>query len=119
MRVTFIASDNSAGDAQVLGAAGEDILIKKIIFGDPSDGKICHIYNKRVAGGHASGMGSVSTDSVVARIVQPTAGAGKDWVREVDFTSGGKGGLQLDGGSVHTDDDDTTIIWEVADQDAS
>ena len=120
MQVTFVAADNSAGDAQVLGdQAGRDVLVKKVIFGDPSDAKITHFYNKRVAPGHASGMGSVSTNSLVVRLVQPTAGAGKDWVREVDFTSGGKGGLQLDGGSFHTDDDDVTVIWEYADNDAN
>lgn len=120
MQYTYIASDNSAGDAQVLGdQAGRDILVKKVIFGDPSDGKITNFYNKRVAPGHASGMGSVSTDSVACKIVQPTAGAGKDWVREVDFTSGGKGGLQLDGGSFHSDDDDVTVIWEYSDNDAN
>lgn len=116
MQVTYVASDNSAGDAQVLGDAGRDIFVKKVIFGNPADGKVTNFYNKRVAPGHASGMGSVSTTDAVAQITQPTAAAGKDWVREVDFTSFGSGGLQLDGGSFHTDGSDVTVIWEYVDE---
>lgn len=116
MKATYVASDNSAGDAQALGAAGQDIVVKKIIFGNPADGKITNIYNKRVAPGHASGMGSVSTTDVVVQITQPTAAAGKDYVREIDFTSAGdpESGLPLDGGSFHTDESDVTVIWEIA-----
>ena len=120
MQATYIASDNSTGDAQVLAdSAGRDVLVKKIIFGLAADGKIVNIYNKRVAPGHASGIGSVSSDALAAKITQPTAAAGKDWLREVDFTSGGKGGLQLDGGSIHTDASQVTVIWEYADNDAN
>lgn len=116
MRATFVASDNSTGDAQVLGAAGEDVLVKKVVFGTLADAKIVRFYNKRVATGHASGIGSVSSDALVAHIAQPTAAAGKDWTRTVDFTSEGSGGLQLDGGSFHTDASNVTVLWEVADQ---
>ena len=120
MQVTYVAATNVTGDAQVLGdAAGRDILVKKVIFGNPADGSVTNFYNKRVAPGHASGMGSVSTTDAVVQITQPTAGAGKDWVREVDFTSGGRGGLQLDGGSFHTNENDVTVIWEYADNDAN
>ena len=113
MRVTYVASDNSAGDAQTLGDAGQDIYVRKIIFGNPADGKVTNFYSKRVAPGHASGMGSVSTTDCVLQITQPTAAAGKDWVRSVDF---GNAPLQLDGGSFHTDGSDVTVIWEPADQ---
>lgn len=110
MNVTYVASTNATGDAQVLGNAGEDVLIRKIIFGNPTDGGVTNFYNKRVAPGHASGMGSVSTTDCVMQITQPTAGAGKDWVREIDF---GAYPLQLDGGSFHTNENDVTVIWEV------
>ena len=116
MRVKYIASTNAVGDAQALGVAGQDVYIKKLIFGNPADAAVTNIYNKAVAPGHASGMGSVSTTDAVCQITQPTAGAGKNWVREIDFTSFGSGGLQLDGGSVHTNENDLTIIWELVDE---
>lgn len=116
MRVTYVASDNSTGDAQVLGDAGRDIYVKKVLFGTPSDGKITHFYNKRVAPGHASGMGSVSTDELKLKITQATHAAGAEWVREVDFTGVGNPGLPLDGGSFHTDASDVSVIWEYKDE---
>lgn len=116
MRYTYVASDNSTGDAQVLGAAGQDVYIKKIFFGAATGGKITHFYNKRVATGHASGMGSVSTDELAWYFVQPTFAAGLDQVNVFDFTAVGCPGLQLDGGSFHTDDDKVTVIWEPVDE---
>lgn len=113
MRVTYVASDNSAGDAQVLGDAGKDIFVWKVIFGNPADGKVTNFYDKRVAPGHASGMGSVSTSNCVLQHTQPTAAAGKDWERFLDFTGAP---LQLDGGSFHTDANDVTVIWEYVDE---
>lgn len=115
MQYVFVASDNSTGDAQVLGAAGQDIFVKKVIFGTLADGKIIRFYNKRVAPGHASGIGSVSGDALAAHIAQPTAAAGKDWNREVDFTGPDCPGLRLDGGSFHTDASNVTVIWDLAD----
>lgn len=112
MRYTYIASDNSDGDATAFNAAGNDCYVKKIIFGDPTDGDVLHLYNKVSAGGHASGMGSVSTNSLACKIVQPTHAEGCDWVREVTFSSEFNPGLQLDGGCVHTDGDAVTIIWD-------
>lgn len=116
MNFTYIASDNTASAATALGAAGQDVLVKKVIFGLPADGKGLVIYNKAVAFGHASGIGSVDSANRAAFISQPTAAAGKDWVREVDFTGLGNPGLQVDGGAVHTDASQVTIVWELADQ---
>ena len=113
MRVTYVASDNSAGDAQVLGDSGRDIYVRKIIVGNPTDAGVTNFYNKRVAPGHASGMGSVSVTDCVLQITQPTAGAGKNWVREVDFSLAP---LELDGGSFHTNENDITVIWEYKDE---
>ena len=113
MQVTYVASTNAVGDAQVLGAAGQDIYVRKVIFGNPADGAVTNFYNKRVAPGHASGMGSVSTTDAVLQITQPTAAAGKDWVREINF---GDVPLQLDGGSFHTNENDVTVIWEPVDE---
>ena len=116
MQFTYIASDTTAGDATTLGAAGQDILVKKVIFGTPADAKGLILYNKRVAYGHASGIGSVDSTNRAVYITQPTAAAGKDWVREVNFAEGDSEGLRLDGGSCHTDGSQVTILWEVADQ---
>src|SRR3990167_5235572 len=113
MRVTYVASDNSAGDAQVLGEAGQDVYVRKVIFGNPADGKITNFYNKRVAPGHVSVMASVSTTDLVLQHTQATAAAGKDWERFLDFTNAP---LQLDGGSFHTDASDVTVIWEPKDE---
>lgn len=113
--VTYIASDTTAGAATTLGAADQDVLVKKVIFGLPADAKGLILYNKTVAYGHASGIGSVDTTNRAAYITQPTAAAGKDWVREVDFTGGDSEGLRLNGGAVHTDASQVTVIWEIAD----
>jgi len=113
--VTYVASTNAVGDAQVLGALGQDIEVLKIVFGNPTDGAITNFYNKRVAPGHASGMGSVSTTDMVLQITQPTAAAGKDWVREVNFPEHAP--LELDGGSFHTNENDVTVFWKLKDQD--
>ena len=114
MRKTYIASTNAVGDAQVLGDADQDIYVRGIIFGNPTDAGVTNIYDKRVAPGHASGMGSVSTTDCILQITQPTAGAGKDWVREIWFPDYAP--LQLDGGSVHTNENDVTVIWETKDE---
>ena len=110
MRYSFVASDNSTGDAQVLGEAGRDVDVLRVIFGTQADGKIVRFYNKRVAPGHASGIGSVSSTDLAAHIALPTAAAGKDYDRVVEL------GLQLDGGSFHTDASNVTVIWDYADE---
>ena len=114
MNVTYVSATNAVGDAQTLGAAGQDIYVRKIIFGNPTDAAVTNFYNKRVAPGHVSGMASVSTTDCVLQITQPTAAAGKDWVREIDFPP--EAPLQLDGGSFHTNENDVTVIWETKDE---
>jgi|GEM_PF-2074859 len=116
MRATYVASDNSAGDAQVLGAAGRDIYVRAICFGTATGGKITHFYNSSVSSGHTSGMGSVDDTNLVWYFVQPTFGAGKDQVNMVNF---GNAPLQLDGGSFHTDESTVTVIWEYVDEASS
>ena len=113
MRTTYIASTNVTGDAQVLGAAGEDIYVRAIHIGLYNAGDQVRFYNKRVAPGHASGMGSLATTDLVYRFTQPTAAAGNNVVQVIDF---GNAPLQLDGGSVHTDAAQVTIIWEPVDE---
>lgn len=108
-KYTYIVSDTSAGDSTAIGAANQDVRVYKIIFGNPGDAHILNLYNKAVAFGHASGMGSVDTGNIAVQITQPTTAAGRDWVREVDF---GPEGLVLDGGSVHTNGNDITVLWD-------
>ncbi len=112
MNATYIAADNSAGDGQVLGASGQDIYIRAIHFGAATGGKITYIHNARVSTGHASGMGSVATNNLIWVFTQPTFAAGLDQVNQIEFATP----LQVDGGSVHTDDDQVTIIWEPVDE---
>ena len=109
MLFTYIASDNTGTNGTALGAAGQDVRVYKVIVGLPVDGKYVAIFNSAVAVGGA-------TTNLAAKITQPTAAAGKDWVREIDFTTGDSQGLQLDGGAVHTNSSQVTVLWEVADQ---
>lgn len=113
MQATYIASTNVTGDAQVLGDAGRDIYIRAIHIGLYNAGDQVRLYNKRVAPGHASGMGSLATTDLVYRFTQPTAAAGNIVTYVIDF---GNAPLQLDGGSCHTDAAQVTIIWEYVDE---
>jgi len=112
MRYTYVASDNSTSDAETLNVKGQDAFVKKVIFGTPGDGEIIRFYNQTVATGHTSGIGSVSDSGLACMITQPTAAAGKDWLRDYTFTSEFNPGLQLDGGSFHTDASQVTVIWD-------
>jgi len=112
MRYTYIESDTSAGDATDFGNANQDVFIKKIIFGNPSDGDVLNLYNKVGAYGSASGIGSVDSTNIALKFVQPSHAAGCNWVYELTFSSEFNPGLQLNGGCVHTDADDVTIIWD-------
>ena len=116
MRYTYVASDTTAATAPTLGAVGQDVYVKKVIFGTLADGKILILYDKSVVIGQASGIGSADTTNVALKFTQSTAAAGKQWDRVVDFTSDDCPGLQLDGGAVHTDASSVTVIWEPVDE---
>ena len=114
--VTYIASDNTASSATTLGAAEQDVLVKSVVFGLGEDAKGTILYNKTNAFGSASGIGSVDSANRAVYFTQPTAAAGKEWVRVLDFTNGGKSeGLRLNGGAVHTNGAQVSVIWEVSD----
>lgn len=116
MRYSYVASDNTAGDAQVLGDAGRDVYVKKVVFGSPTAAKILKLYNKNAAYGHAGGIGSTDSSNVALYFVQPTAAAGNDITYVLELSGPENPGLQLDGGSFHTDDDNVTVIWEYVDE---
>lgn len=108
MNHTYIASDNTASDAQALGAEGEDVVVHKIIVGTAGDGEVVKVYNKATAFGHASGIGSTDSSDVALYWTQNSAAAGKPYEHEIDLSPG----LLVDGGAVHTDASNVTIIWE-------
>jgi len=122
-RFTYVAADNSAGnstnlearDEQAGAGAGRDIFVKKVIFGVPANGERTMLHDAQSQPGHASGMGSVLVPEVAWNFTQPTAAAGLDLAKEIDFTSNGGPGLPLNGGSIHTNSARVTVIWEVQD----
>lgn len=116
MNFTYIASSNITADSTDFGAAGKDVFVKKLLLGSPADGKVVKLYNKNTAYGHASAIASTDSSDVAFYFTQTTHAAGCDWVREVDFTGNGSPGLQLDGGSIHTDGSHVTVVWEYADE---
>lgn len=106
MFTTYIASDNTATNGVALGAAGQDVRVYKVIFGSPADGKVTTFYNI------TNPVNGASTN-IAAKITQPTAAAGKQYVNSQDF---GPYGLPLtDGGNVITDGSQITVVWGIAD----
>ena len=105
MRYTYIASDNTATNGTSLGTDNTDVVVYKIIFGNPTDGGITYLYDK------TNPVYQAAT-SLVVKFTQATAAAGKNWVREIDF---GSNGVELgEGGNVVTDESDVTVVWDLA-----
>lgn len=105
LKYTYIASDNTATNGTAIGVDNQDVVIKAIVFGLPADTKYATVYNivNPVTG---------ASTNIAAKITQPTAAAGKDWVRVATF---GEEGLRLgEGGNVVTDASQVTVIWEEA-----
>lgn len=123
-RFTYVASSNATTDStnlvsrdEAAGAAlNRDVYVKKVIFGVPANGERTMLHDAITQPGHASGMGSVSVGEVAWNFTQPTAAAGLDLAKEIDFTSPNCKGLKLNGGSVHTDSSRVTVIWEPVDE---
>lgn len=102
---TYIHADNTATNGTAIGVDNQDVVIKKILFGLPADGKYAKLFNK------VNPVTAATTD-LAAMITQPTAAAGKDWVREVNF---GEDGIRLgEGGNVVTDAAQVTVVWDAA-----
>ena len=108
-KFTYINADNSAGDSTDLGNSGQDVFVKQIVWGDPDNGDVTILHNAIAQPGHASGMASIAVGNAAFKLTQPTAAAGLDLVKEMTFS--GKG-LRLDGGSIHTDCEHVTVLWE-------
>lgn len=106
MNHTYIntASSNTVG---ALGAQGQDVRIFRLLIGNPQDGTTVTVFNTATAY-------AAQTDNIAFKLTQPTAAAGKDWVREVDF---GPEGLPVDGGNVIISaQDQVTVVWDLAPQ---
>ena len=119
-KFTYVAADNSAGDSTNLEGrdeaagvgAGRDVYVKKVIFGVPANGERTMLHDAPSQPGHASGMGSILVPEVAWNFTQPTAAAGLDLAKEIDFTSPNCKGLRLNGGSIHTNSARVTVLWE-------
>jgi hypothetical protein len=117
---TYINADNSAGDSTNLEArdeastagSGQDTYVKSIHFGNPSNGDITIIHDAQSQPGHASGMGSIAVGEAAWKHTQRTAAAGLDLQMQIDFPGDG---LRVNGGSIHTDAENVTVIWERVD----
>ena len=107
MFATYVASSNSATNGTALGSAGQDVRVFKLLVGLPTDASTVTLYTI------SNPVGGASTN-IAYKLTQPTAGAGKDWVRSVDF---GQYGLPLgDGGNVVIDGtNNVTVVWGYAD----
>jgi hypothetical protein len=102
MRYTYVASDNTGTGGTALGVDNQDIVVHSIIWGTPGDGEYAIIYDK------VNPVVGAATNKA-AHITQPTAAAGKDWVRVSEFP----GGLRLgEGGNIVTNASQVTVIWE-------
>lgn len=107
MNYTYIASDNTAAvpdyAGTALGADNQDVTVYGIVWGAPGDGHYVTLYDK---------YNPIlnSTSNIAAKITQPTAAAGKQYVNFVDF---GPKGLHLgEGGNIVTNGNQITVIWE-------
>lgn len=108
MRFTYLAAANDSTNGTALGAAGEDVVIKKLIIGQPVASANILIYNKAVA------FGGDTADIAVKYTLPGTLTASYEFPydREIDF---GEEGLQVDGGNVTIDQNlQLTVVWEKA-----
>lgn len=106
MFATYIASDNSATNGTALGAAGQDVRVLRIKIGLPTDTTTVTVYD-------ITNPVSGASTNIAFKSTQPTAAAGKDWVRDIDF---GPRGLPLAGGGnvAINGTNNVTVIWDLS-----
>ena len=111
MKVTYIASSNTATNGDALGSSGQDVRLFKLFVGLPTDGSTVTAYS-------ITNPVNGATTNIAFKLTQPTAAAGKDWVREVNF---GPQGLPLnEGGNIIIDGtNNVTAMWDLADNSQS
>jgi hypothetical protein len=108
MYATYIAGTNVATNGQALGAdSNRDVVVWQIRIGAPTDGSTLTIYDvTNPVGG--------STSNIVYKLTQPTAAAGKDWVRDVVFPKGLP--LRMGGNVVIDATNNVTVLWDYLDE---
>lgn len=108
MNVTYIPSSNTATNGVALSTqAGRDVVVWQILVGVPTDASTVTVYD-------ITNPVNGATTNIAFKLTQPTAGAGKDWVRDVVFPKG----LPLrEGGNVVSDATNAiTVLWDYLDE---
>jgi hypothetical protein len=112
MVTTYIAAANTTTNGQALGAAGQDVFVKKLIIGAPVASANIIIYNKAVAySGDAQNIAFKMTIPATITYQYTNANA---ITNVIDFTGGTNSpGMVVDGGNVMIDQAlQLTVLWE-------
>lgn len=106
MKYTYAAAANATTNGVALGAAGQDVIVYKLIVGLPVASGNIILYNKAVAySGDTSNIAFKTTlpSTITYQYSYPV-------IREWDF---GPKGLQLDGGNLMVDQAmQVTVVWD-------
>ena len=103
LHYTYISADNTSTNGTALGVAGQDVVLKAIVFGLGADAVYATVYDE-------VNPFTGATTNIAAKVTQPTAAAGKNYVPEFVF---GGAGLRLgNGGNVVTSASQVTVIWD-------
>lgn len=102
LHYTYVASDNTATNGTALGVAGQDILVKALVFGLGADSVYAELYDE-------TNPFAGATTNIAAKVTQPAAAAGKNYDRTVTF---GDGLLLGNGGNVVTTASQLTVVWD-------
>jgi len=119
MPVTFVKSSNSTGAGQTFGSSGQDVVIKKMIVGNPVNSGNIALYNIT----NPQPSFSANNDAQLAFKYTYTSSVSESSLRVFDFTSapnsqGGESsnvnGLILNsGGNLMIDQNmQITVIWD-------
>ena len=110
MRFTYAAAANSTTNGVALGAADQDIYVRKIIIGVPITAGSIKLYNKTVA------FATDASDIALKVTLPATLTSSKQYDTPLvyDFVDAP---LQLNGGNLMVDAAmQVTVIWEAVDE---
>lgn len=120
MPVTYIPSSNASTSGVALGAANQDIWIKKLIIGNPVNSGNIGIYNI------TNPLPSFNAANAASLLFKYTyeGSVGGSSLRVIDFTTNSPAmgdmntesmGIRVDGGNVMIDQNmQVTVIWDTA-----